>query len=310
MQKTDENGFGHIDIRALRFLALVLELRSVTSAGESMGLSQPAASRLLAQLRRAMGDDPLLVRARGGGYVPTVRAAELMPKLTHTLAATDLLFARNEFDPATSKRVLRVATTDYGSAVVLTGLACDLAKSAPGISLDVRPMTTDTLNDLEEGRVDFALYTDDELPPSFRHQKLFNETFACVVRHDHPVLKHRDRRGRVSIAQLAELPRVLLVYIDGSKVEVDDPLEAFGGKRKAGSFFTPYFLSAPLLLGGSDHVMCIARRAADLVASMAKVTVVDIPEAGGFTYCTIWHERADGDGCLAWIRQRVERCIA
>ncbi|MFD0391336.1 LysR family transcriptional regulator [Tistrella bauzanensis] len=228
MRISDDHGVGHIDIRALRFLALVLELRNITRAGEVMGLSQPAASRLLAQLRRALGDDPLLVRTRTG-YVPTVRAARLIPHLAETLAATDRLFSGDRFDPATSTRQVRVATTDYGSAVVLTGLARDLAQSAPGISLEVRPWTTHTLDDLESGHVDVALYTDDPLPAGFHHQALFEERFACVVRHDHPVLAHRDRHGHVAAARLARLPRVRLSYIDGTRTEIDDPLAAFGG---------------------------------------------------------------------------------
>lgn len=306
MQNTDGIGFGHIDIRALRFLVAVLEHRSVTRAGELMGLSQPAASRLLSQLRRALGDDPLLVRVRGGGYVPTARAVQLLPRLHEALIAAHRLFVRDSFDPATSNRTLRVATTDYGSAVVLTNLARDLVRSAPGISLDVRPFTTQTFDDLEAGRLDFALYTDEALPSTFHYRKLFDETFACVVRHGHPVLRHRDADGHVSASRLAALPRVLLTYIDGLKAEVDDPMAAFGGSSPAGTFFTPYFLSGPLLLSGSDHVLCIARRAADLVAAMANVEVIDLPELVGFAYRMIWHDRAEGDDCLAWVRQRIE----
>lgn len=55
----------HLDLRSLRLLAAVLEHRSVTRAGERLGLSQPAASRAVAHLRRALGD-PLLVRAGVG----------------------------------------------------------------------------------------------------------------------------------------------------------------------------------------------------------------------------------------------------
>lgn len=65
MQESHIPGIGSIDLRALRFLMEVLDRRNVTRAGATMGLSQPAASRLLAQLRRALGGDPLLVRGSG-----------------------------------------------------------------------------------------------------------------------------------------------------------------------------------------------------------------------------------------------------
>ena len=52
-----------LDIRSLRMLKHFLDTRSVTKAGEALAISQPAASWVLAQLRRALGD-PLLVRDR------------------------------------------------------------------------------------------------------------------------------------------------------------------------------------------------------------------------------------------------------
>ena len=306
MQKADGNGFGHIDVRALRFLACVLERRSVTRAGAAMGLSQPAASRLLAQLRWVLGDDPLLVRTSGGGgYVPTARAVELMPRLAEALAAAAPLIAPPAFDPAVTTRPRRGAARGYGAGLGLARLARDLATSAPGLSFDIRAWGADTLNDLEEGRLDFALYTDAPLPACFRYQKLFEERYACVVRHDHPVLAHRDADGRVAPTRLAELPRVLLRYPNGSETAVDDPLAPFGVPRAGAAFRTPYFLSGPLLVGSSDHVLCTARRVAELVASMAKVRVIEFPEAGRFTYCLIWHERAEADPGLVWIRERV-----
>ncbi|WEX07997.1 LysR substrate-binding domain-containing protein [Chelativorans sp. AA-79] len=57
---------------------------------------------------------------------------------------------------------------------------------APGISIDVRPWSSGTLDDLEEGRVDFGLYTDDPLPPGFKFQPLFKENYVCLARRDHP----------------------------------------------------------------------------------------------------------------------------
>jgi DNA-binding transcriptional LysR family regulator len=227
MHMSNDYGFGHIDLRALRFLALVLEHRNVTQAGEALGLSQPAASRLLRQLRRALGDDPLLVRGAGGGYVPTSRAASLMPRLAEALAATDRLFARAAFDPASSTRRFRVATTDYGAAVVLTRLASAIRAEAPTISLEVRGWDADTLMNMEEGRIDLALYSDEPLPAGFHHARLFDEGFACVLRSDHPVLDCRDEQGRITPERLAELPRVVLLYPEGNGIGVDDPLAKY-----------------------------------------------------------------------------------
>lgn len=306
MQKTNAPGIGHIDLRALRFLLEVLTRRSVTQAGEATGLSQPASSRLLAQLRHAVGGDPLLVRARSGGYVPTVRATELLPQLREAIAATNRVFAQPGFDPGTSVRSFRVATTDYGAAVVVPALVRTLHKEAPGTSLELCAWGAQTLGDLEEGRVDFALYTDEALPQGFHQTPLFKEGFAFLLRNGHPVLGERDRSGHIAPPKLAALPRVVLLYPDGNEIGVDDPLAAFGRPLGPGDLRTPHFLSAPLSVSGSDFVLCVPRRMADLVAAAGNLAVVDFPEAEPFTYCVVWHDRAEMDAGLTWIRERLK----
>ncbi|MBS9721979.1 LysR family transcriptional regulator [Tianweitania sp. BSSL-BM11] len=302
MQLTNDPGFGHVDLRALRFLLEVLTRRNVTRAGEAMGLSQPAASRLLAQLRHALGGDPLLVRAASGGYALTARAAELLPKLKQAIAATDQVFTRPVFDPQTSERSFRIATTDYGAAVVVPSLARAFHAKAPGLSLELCAWSGDTLSDLEEGRVDFALYTDEVLPSGFHQVPLFEEGFAFLLREDHPILAKRDRAGHIAPAELAALPRVVMLYPDGTGIGVDDPLAAYGRPLGPGDLRTPHFLSAPLAVSLSDFVLCAPARMARLVAASGNLAVVDFPEAEPITYCMIWHDRADMDAALNWVR--------
>ncbi len=309
MQNVHTPGFGHVDLRALRFLLEVLTHRNVTHAGKAMGLSQPAASRLLARLRHALGDDPLLVRAGSNGYTLTSRATELLPKLKEAIAATDQVFARPVFDPHTSERSFRIATTDYGAAVVVPSLARALHAEAPGVSLELCAWSGDTLRDLEEGRVDFALYTDEALPPAFHQGPLFEEGFAFLLREDHPILALRDEAGHIAPSALAALPRVVMLYPDGTGTGVDDPLAAYGRPLGPGDLRTPHFLSAPLSVSRSDFVLCVPRRMAKLMAAPGELALVAFPEAEPFTYCMIWHDRAGLDPALAWVKKLLETVV-
>lgn len=309
MQKTNVPGIGHIDLRALRFLMEVLTRRSVTQAGEAIGLSQPASSRLLAQLRHAVGGDPLLVRSRSGGYVLTTRATELLPQLREAIAATNRVFAQPAFDPGTSTRSFRVATTDYGAAVVVPALVRALHADAPGISLELCAWSSQTLADLEEGIVDFAFYTEEALPPGFHHASLFNEGFAFLLCSGHPILRSKNRSGHIAPSKSAALPRVVLLYPDGNETGIDDPLAEYGRPLGPGDIRTPHFLSAPLSLSGSDFVLCLPRRIAALTARASNLAIVDFPEAHPITYCMVWHDRADIDPGLIWLRDRLERKI-
>ena len=131
MQKMNAS-FENLDLRSLRMLKHLLDLKSVTKAGEALGLSQPAASRVLAQLRITLGD-PLLVRGRQGNTL-TPRGEGLQPAVAEAMRSISALFEREVFAPSTAKLIVRIATTDHGATVVLSPLVKMLGTFAPGIT--------------------------------------------------------------------------------------------------------------------------------------------------------------------------------
>jgi len=185
-----------LDIRSLRILKVLLDTRSVTEAGEAMGISQPAASRVLAQLRQAIGD-PLLVRGRHGNTL-TPRGESLRPAIAEALEAISSLFEKEVFEPSNTKLAVRLATTDHGATVVLTPLVLALARLAPGITVEVAPWGDQTLSDLETGRLDLALDVESPLPENFHFRVLFKEKYVCLVRQGHPLLKALRRDGSLN----------------------------------------------------------------------------------------------------------------
>ena len=175
-----------LDFRSLRMLKILLDTGSVTKAGEALSISQPAASRVLAQLRLALGD-PLLVRGRHGNTL-TPRAEALRPVVSETLDLVSTLFANRPFDPRDSNLKLKIATTDNGAAIVFAPLAQRLAKSAPNIRIDISPWSTQTLSQLEDGRL-ICLVLGKEAAGELSPPSLFREKYACLVRQKHPLLR-------------------------------------------------------------------------------------------------------------------------
>jgi DNA-binding transcriptional LysR family regulator len=121
MRIMNNKELNNLDFRSLRMLKILLETANVTKAGEALSISQPAASRVLAQLRIALGD-PLLVRGRHGNTL-TPRAEALRPVVSEALELVSTLFAKRPFDPRDSDLTLKIATTDNGAAIVLAPLA-------------------------------------------------------------------------------------------------------------------------------------------------------------------------------------------
>jgi DNA-binding transcriptional LysR family regulator len=285
----------HLDLKTLRLLAALLETASVTGSGEVLGLSQPAASRAVDRLRRALGD-PLLVRT-SKGYALTARAAALKPLVADALAALVRVFDGEEFTPATARRTFRIASTDYGAVTVLGQLAASVAREAPGVCLDVVPWGATTFADLESGALDCALDADADLPPDFHCRALFRDDYACLVRRGHPCL---SKNGSV-LDRVAASPQAIVMYPKGGRLLPDEVLGELGVVPAMTALRTPYFMSTPWMIAESDLVMCVPRRVAERLAGVAGLEVVRLPRSPSFSYYVIWHERVHRDLGVRWL---------
>lgn len=298
-----------LDLNLLKLLDAVLTVRGVTLAAEQLGVSQPAASRALARLRKVLGD-PLLVRAQGG-YRLTPRAEQLRPEVDAAMRALSQVFAPAAFDPATSARRFAIAATDYGALSVLTHAAPALLRAAPHARLDVLPWDEHTLAALEDAQLDLALYADDPLPPAFSYRRLFAETFTCLYRRGHPI-GQRARRGPLAarLRALGRFPQAVIAYPAGRITQYDDLLSQLDQRHERVALSLPYFLAAPWIIAQSDLVLIAPSRVAQRLAPLAALEAVPFPLAGaGFEYRMVWHERMHRDLAHRWLRQVILKSV-
>lgn len=310
MQKTDSaSRLDQLDFRALRLLSILLETASVTRTAEALGMSQPAGSRSVERLRQVL-NDPLLIRTRRG-YVLSARAQSLRPLVADAMAAVTRAFAPEIFDPASTIGTFRIATTDYGAVTMLSGVMTQVAKEAPRACIAVEPFGTETFDALEQGGLDMALYADSDLPPDFHYRTLFKDSYACLMRHGHPLAGS----GTNIVKALSNWPRAVILYPDGHQLLADDIFarsfdntgsgngKTVGDETGHVALRTPYFMSAPWAIAASDLVMCVPTQVAQRVAAITALDVVALPpEMGDFTYRLIWHERSHRDPGQRWLR--------
>ena len=102
--------FAALDLNLLRVLDALMRERSVTRAGERIGLSQPAVSNALTRLRKILGDE-LFVR-RGTDMLPTPRAEAIGPTLRTMLAQMS------------SERLMSPTHMMMSGAMATTGVTC------------------------------------------------------------------------------------------------------------------------------------------------------------------------------------------
>jgi hypothetical protein len=101
--------WGAFDLNLLIVFDAVMQERSVTRAGNRIGLSQPAMSHALNRLRYMLKDE-LFVRTPEG-MVPTPRAEMLAAPLRNALNEMQLALEPATFDPASSDHRLCLRLT-------------------------------------------------------------------------------------------------------------------------------------------------------------------------------------------------------
>src|SRR3977135_3499448 len=105
--------WGAFDLNLLIVFDAVMQDRSVTRAGDRIGLSQPATSHALNRLRYMLKDE-LFIRTPEG-MVPTPRAEMLAQPLRNALSEMQLALEPAVFDPAVSDRRFVLAINNYAA---------------------------------------------------------------------------------------------------------------------------------------------------------------------------------------------------
>src|SRR5437868_1869824 len=129
--------FHTLDLNLLRVFDTLIDERSVTRAGERLGLTQSAISHALNRLRFMLNDD-LFVRV-ADGMRPTPRASEIAPRLREGLLQLQLALDPAEFLPEHTDRRFTIACTEYVGTVLMPGFIARVRALAPNAELRIRP---------------------------------------------------------------------------------------------------------------------------------------------------------------------------
>ena len=200
--------FKSLDLNLLRVFDALSEERSVTRAGERLGLTQSAVSHALNRLRYALEDELFL---RGpDGMKPTPRAAEIWPEVRRGMLLLQHAVAPSEFDPSTAERVFSIAASTYTGEVLLPHLIKRVRAEAPHVQIHVRNLDLGMPEALEAGRLDLAVGVFGRIAEVFTREVLFQEGMVWVLRADHPALQG----GEVNQKALQKLPLAVLTPTD------------------------------------------------------------------------------------------------
>ena len=172
-----------LDLNLLTALKALLTEKNVTRAGESVHITQPAMSGILARLRDYFGD-PLIVTV-GSKMELTPLAESLVEPLTDGLPLIDAtITTRPEFNPLTTNRRFSVVASDYSINVLLLEVLRRVHREAPGLSVEFRTPSESAPTELEEGEVDFIINPESQNSPMQSGVVLFEDSYMIVVDAD------------------------------------------------------------------------------------------------------------------------------
>ena len=289
-----------LDLNLLTALKALLTEKNVTRAGESVHITQPAMSGILARLREYFGD-PLIVPV-GRKMELTPLAESLVEPLTDALLRIDAtITTRPEFNPLTTNRRFSVVASDYSINVLLLEVLRRVHREAPGLSVEFRTPSESAPAELEEGEVDFIINPESQNSPMQSGVVLFEDSYVIVVDADnHEVgdsigieqylaLRHvAFKSGKFGLPHLETW--VANRYRDERRVEV----------------ITHSFSLLPRLVVGTARIATMHTRLAQQCAGSLPVRLVkptfEIPR---LVEVLQWHKYRDLDPGSMWFRDMI-----
>ncbi len=293
MKPTDLNLLAHFDA--------LMSNKSVSQAGEAMGISQPAMSSALSRLRYLFGD-ALLVRS-GNTWTPTARALELhrtfQPMLQAWQRSTSPTAA---FDPATTHHIFHLYASDYLQLAVLPRVLPRLKAEAPNAQIRCLPAKTSGAQDMLTGNyIELYIGHYPEPAESLRARFLFEEASTCLVRAGHPALskpwdlaaflqyEHMDASG----------------YAGYFNAQIDAALQAQSQRRVVGALLSSY-VATPFALAATDMISTLPSSVASKLAEVSNTVLLPTPlPLPPLSISLYWHERYQHDPAHAWMRQCI-----
>ena len=173
-----------LDLNLLKSLFVLLEEKNVTHAAERMHITQSAMSKTLRRLREAF-NDPILIKTQNG-LVTTPIAEQLQAQLVQVFGQLAILNPE-EFTPATTTERIRIAAPETFALGVMPEFVIRLKALAPGLQLELIHLTTDHLDKLASGEIDFVIYLDQAYPEEIITHRLFQSSPKVWCRKNHPL---------------------------------------------------------------------------------------------------------------------------
>ena len=294
----NEINLSRLDLNLLVTFEVLMTEGSVTRAAARLGRTQSAVSHSLARLREQIGD-PLLVKI-GSGMAPSPFARKLIEDVRPILRSIQRIVSPPEpFDPATSRRVFRLAIADF-APTLLPRVISKMQRLAPGVAVEWLAPSIQTMTAIAESQIDLALVASSVAMPDGvqRHAagELPSVTFA---RKGHPAI------ASWGAAAWARWPHIQVRLGERVKGAVESAADEHGLKRTIGASI-PNFSQIPTLLAQTNLLATMTPLVMDGAMEPLGLCALEPPipiKPTPFSF--VWSFRLANDPGSRWLRALV-----
>jgi len=295
------------DLNLMHVFDALMTDGNLTQAGFRLGLSQPAMSHSLAKLRKLTGDQ-LFVRVPKG-MLPTEHAIRIAPAVREGLRLlTGALQADMNFNPQSCQHTFQILMSDIGEMAYLPRLMRRISEQAQGVNIRVLQLPRESYGQaFLSGEADLAIGFLPNLEAGFYQQRLFSDSYVCVMREDHPRIT-----DQLSLAQFSEELHVLtepggsrystMAHQTSTTTLIEQYLAEHKLTRRV-ALRVPHFMVVPAVVQASNLIATLPSSVVRQSSQVSGLKKLDLPfKAPVFEVKQFWHERNHQDSAHRWLR--------
>lgn len=259
-----------LKIRQIEAFRAVMLRHTVTRAAESLHISQPAVSRLIADLEERVGF--MLFERQQGRLAPTAEARVLFEEVERAFVGMDRIAQAAQQIRAMRRGSLRVAGSPAVALDLLPAVIARFVERYPGMDVILLAHSATTVVEkIASGQCDVGLIAEPIPHPAVKSERLGNAVMRCIVPRGHRLARRaslgpddlRDERfvsfpqsfdARSAIDRVfveagvsrelvieAQLSQAIVALVaNGAGVALIDPVTAaYARQRVAVKTFTP-----------------------------------------------------------------------
>lgn len=291
-----------LDLNLLAIFDTIMSERSLTKAGQRLGMTQSAVSHALARLREVTGD--MLFERTGRGVRPTARAVQMAASVRQALdqLRSTLRQRPSDFCSATAERTF-LLDIPAGIDMIIAPALASRTMSSPGLSFRISGGRAHAImHELRFGETWLALDYEKAEVDGYRSELLFEDPFVIVARPGHEILD-----GELTRERFAAIEQVAFVW--GRELGQSPLLQRLArlGIERSVKYTVPTLASVAAVVATSGLAGVLPLKVARGFGNIYAIEWRTIPFAvPPMPIYSVWHENFDNDEGHIWLRTMLK----